>query len=143
MITYKLTNYSIYKECVKTISGFFDSSNLTNSSNHCIVTNEFHIPYFYCQGSYSDSDVMFNLKLFYSDIIIYECDIEFELFEDCLIDLVNIKTYKMIPKFINPNYKIDISQHTPIEDIELEDIYILDSLIQIELSIKYNSLDLN
>lgn len=141
MISYKLSNYSIYKECEQTINGFLNLSNLTNSSKHCINSSKFHIPYFYYQGSYSDTDVMFNLKLFYSDIIIYECDIEFELFEDCLMDLVNIKTYKMIPKFIRPNYKIDISQYILIDDIELHDIYILDSLIQIELSIKYKELD--
>ena len=123
-ITYHITNLAMYSkepEC----------GILINSQ---IISKHFYIPYFYYQGSYSDSDVYFIVELFYKNIKIFECDFEFELFNDTIMtkyELMDKKTFKWIPKYINEKNIIH-----ELNKVECKSCYILNKELFIEFDIE-------
>jgi hypothetical protein len=123
-ITYRITNISMYSKEP-------DCGILINSQ---IISKHFHIPYFYHQGSYSDSDVYFTVELFYNSIKIFECDFEFELFNDTIMtkyELMDKKTFKWTPKYTNDKYIIH-----ELNKVECNSCFILNKELFIEFDIK-------
>ena len=102
--------------------------------NSQIISKHFYIPYFYHQGSYSDSDVYFIVELFYNSIKIFECDFEFELFNDTIMtkyELMDKKTFKWTPKYTNEKY---ITHE--LNKVECNSCYILNKELFIEFDIE-------
>lgn len=91
-----------------------------------IISNTFYIPYLHCHGAYSDSDVFFTVELFYNEMKIFECDLQFELFDDNN-DENKLKKIRWNPKYINKKY---------IENnVECKECYILDEKLVIVFEI--------
>ena len=123
-ITYRITNLSMYSKEP-------DCGILINSK---IISKHFYIPYFYHQGSYSDSDVYFTVELFYNSIKIFECDFEFELFNDTIMTnykIMDKKTFKWTPKYTNDKYIIH-----ELNKVECNSFYILNKELFIEFDIE-------
>jgi len=123
-ITYRITNLSMYSKEP-------DSGILINSK---IISKHFYIPYFYHQGSYSDTDVYFTVELFYNSIKIFECDFEFELFNDTIMtnyEIMDKKTFKWMPKYTNDKYIIH-----ELNKVECKSFYILNKELFIEFDIE-------
>ena len=53
-----------------------------NLIDNKIISNTFYIPYLHCQCAYSDNNVFFTVELFYNEMKILECDLQFKLFHD-------------------------------------------------------------
>ena len=124
MITYRITSLSMYSKEP-------DCGILINSK---IISKHFYIPYFYHQGSYSDSDVYFIVELFYNSVKIFECDFEFELFNDTIMtkyELMDKKTFKWMPKYANDKYIIH-----ELNKVECKSCYILNKELFIEFDIE-------
>ena len=123
-ITYRITNLSMDSKEP-------DCGILINSK---IISKHFYIPYFYHQGSYSDTDVYFTVELFYNSIKIFECDFEFELFNDDIMtkyELMDKKTFKWIVKYTNDKYIIH-----ELNKVECKSCYILNKELFIEFDIE-------
>ena len=128
-IYYKLNNLSIHSEQKQGIM-----------SNNIIIEENLYIPYFYHQGSYSDSDVYFTVELFYNNIKIFESDIEFKLFDDSVMDnyvLMNKKTFVWKPFYVNEKYFLESDRY--FEHIGIKNVFILDKKLTIEFDFDFDS----
>lgn len=126
-ITYHITNLSMYSKEP-------DCGILINSQ---IISKHFYIPYFYHQGSFSDTDVYFIVELFYDSKKIFECDFEFELFNDTIMtkyELMDKKTFKWTPKYTNEKYIIH-----ELNKAECKSCYILNKELFIEFDIEFEN----
>lgn len=124
IITYRITNLSMD-------SKEHECGVLINSQ---IISKHFYIPYFYHQGSYSDSDVYFIVELFYNSKKIFECDFEFELFNDTIMtkyELMDKKTFKWMAKYTNEKYIIH-----KLNKVECKSCFILNKELFIEFDIE-------
>jgi len=94
-----------------------------------IISNTFYIPYLYCQGAYGDNDACFIVELFYNEIKILECELNFELFDD-MNDENELKKIKWMPVNIYDKY----IEHY-FENIEIKNCYIFEEKIIIIFNI--------
>jgi len=129
-LLYKITNYSHYGLKIQPIQ-----ETLINNKIQC---SKLYIPYFYHQGSYND--LFFVVELFYSNKKIFEYEIEFELFDDSIMNdykTMDKKTYIWKPSFSH-NKNIEYSPSS-IDYIDVNSAYILDKKLYVEFDIEYCS----
>lgn len=119
-------NLSYNLSCLSQYEKTIEQEKLTNSQ---IISNTFYIPYLCCQGAYSDIDVCFMVELFYGEIKIFECEINFELFDDNN-DEEKLKKIKWKPVNIFNKY---IENY--FNNIEYKECYILNSKLFITFDI--------
>ena len=124
------TNLSYNLSCLSQYSKEIEQGNLIDNK---IISNTFYIPYLHCQGAYCDWDVFYTVELFYGETKIFECDLEFELFDDNN-DEDKLKKIIWMPKYIHDKY----IEHY-FYDVECKECYILDDklviIFEIDLTI--------
>jgi hypothetical protein len=88
-----------------------------------IISKIFFIPYLYCQGAYDDIDVCFMVELFYNSTKFFECEFQFELFNDNNDEKI-LKKIKWKPSYTHDKY----TEHY-FNCISSKDCYILEDKI--------------
>jgi hypothetical protein len=116
--------------CLSQYSKQIEQGNLIDFK---IISNTFYIPYLYCQGSYNDIDVSFDIEIFYDEIKILECNLEFTLFDDNN-DENKLKNMLWKSTYIHNKY----IEHY-FNNVECKECYILDEklviIFEIDLTI--------
>ncbi len=124
-----ISNISYELSCMSFHSNTIEKGIFTDNQ---IISNTFYIPYSPCQGVYTDNDVCFIVKLFYNEIKIFECEIQFELFDDDnneqFIKKIKWKSMYIYNKYIE-NY---------FENIECKECYIFDEKLFIIFNVDLN-----